>query len=340
MSLLDAFLRDAWQQPVVRSDVYFADRTDSAVGLGSHDDPYNGNDSKVPGNFDAKLNSVPANTTIRIGPGTFKTKGTTGWAPKSGQRVVGAGVNETTLLVAAAPTGNTAAIGNPDSPPALDGFEASDLTINCDFGNNPNATSIGGIAVNGTHVAIRRGRVLGFGSRSSSTVCRVIAAARSADTALATDCVIEGCIVDSPYIPPPDPPATVGPVTCLHLGKTTDADDYYHKACGIRNCFVDCGAANLGNKFVGIEASGGGGTVVEENRIINCHYGGPYQDGTNIPTKDLVVRGNYYYNVRYGIYLSVPSSISPIGRVVLLENEVELDTTGTLEGLRIHGANT
>lgn len=52
------------------------------------------------------------------------------------------------------------------------------------------------------------------------------------------------------------------------------------------------------------------------------------------------MRGNYYYNVRYGIYLSVPSSISPIGRVILLENEVELDTMGTLEGIRIHGADT
>ena len=134
MSLLDAFLRDAWQQPVVKSDVWFAYRSDPAVGQGTKEDPWNGNDSKVPGNFDAKMSLVPANTTVRLGPGTFTTKGHQGWTPQAtGLRIVGAGMEVTTLKVSGTTATTTCAIGNPTSPPPLNGFEVSDLTIDCNL---------------------------------------------------------------------------------------------------------------------------------------------------------------------------------------------------------------
>lgn len=335
MSLLNAFLRDGWQQPVVKSDVFFAYRTDTALGSGTRDDPYNGNDDKAPGNFDSKLDAVPANTTIRLGPGTFKTKGTAGWTPKSGQRIIGAGLAETILQVSGVPSGNAVAIGNVGNPPYLDGFEASDLTIDCNLGGNANATGVGGIAVNGKHVYLCRLRVHNFGVKDSTNICRAISAALSGDGAEAEDCVIDACRVDSPA----SSSHSSGRVTCLHLGRAAAAGAAFHQSCVIRNCFVDCGSTS--KPFRGIEASGGSGTLVESNQILNCQYGGPYQDTTSsISTRDLVVRGNYYSNVRYGIYLSVPASITPIERVVLLENAIELETAGTPEGIRIDGANT
>jgi hypothetical protein len=123
------------------------------------------------------------------------------------------------------------------------------------------------------------------------------------------------------------------------LGKKLNTTTGYHVGCVIRNCYVDCTATT--KPFKAIHASGGVGTLVEENRILNCQFGGPYQ-GTNstIPTKDVVVRGNYYYNVAYGPHLNLPASTPQIGRVVLLENVIELATSGTPIGIKLAGANT
>ena len=169
-------------------------------------------------------------------------------------------------------------------------------------------------------------------------MCRAISAALSANSVLALDCVIESCVVELPS----SSSHASGQVTCLHLGKAANDDADYHTACVIRDCYVDCGSNT--KPFRGIEASGGVGTIVENNRILNCRYGGPYQNGTDIPTKDLIVRGNYYYNVVYGIHLAVPSTIIPIGRIVLVENVLELETSATPDpdpyGIKIDGNNT
>src|SRR6266568_1660034 len=100
MSLLDAFLRDAWQQTVVHSDVFLAIRTDGATGAGTEYDPYNGNgyvgdNSANATRFDAIMNDsvkVPAGTTVHLGPtatgSEFWTRGfnitdgtAPGWSP-------------------------------------------------------------------------------------------------------------------------------------------------------------------------------------------------------------------------------------------------------------------
>src|SRR4051812_22393234 len=95
MSLLDGLLRDALLQTVMQQDVYLAIRTDAPAsgGAGTWDDPYYaGNpalsDSANAALFDGILSTkIQANQTVRLGPGTFQTKGSREWEPVSGTRI-------------------------------------------------------------------------------------------------------------------------------------------------------------------------------------------------------------------------------------------------------------
>jgi hypothetical protein len=55
-------------------------------------------------------------------------------------------------------------------------------------------------------------------------------------------------------------------------------------------------SANMGHQA--LSADNGTGTVVEGNRVFHCSTGGPFHD--TWPTKDLIVRNNYYHDVRCG----------------------------------------
>src|SRR5690242_16247275 len=105
-SLLDSFLLEPDQFE------YWVDyRTDGNAGSGTETDPFDGSSQSK---LDALLNSFPPFTTVHLGAGTFLTNGSGsgGWQPKSGQRVVGAGIDDTFLKLvnASSSTALTAAI--------------------------------------------------------------------------------------------------------------------------------------------------------------------------------------------------------------------------------------
>jgi hypothetical protein len=100
--------------------------------------------------LDEILRTIPANTRINVGPGLFQTRGfavndSRGWQPKSGQKVIGAGFDVTTLqLIGAENAGqHYHVVGMPiesSGPTAitpLSAFEISDLTIDCNVDNQP-----------------------------------------------------------------------------------------------------------------------------------------------------------------------------------------------------------
>src|SRR5437870_5147557 len=143
MSLLDAFVFEPWtvNQTLIDSlllepdqfEFWIAIRTDGYKGTGTEVDPYDGSSPTI---FDALMNSFPPNTTIHLGPGIFQTQGyaagvSGGWQPKPGQRIVGDGIDETTLKLvnaSASATSVISAIGGPSSN-FLNGFEALDFTL-------------------------------------------------------------------------------------------------------------------------------------------------------------------------------------------------------------------
>src|SRR4051812_42704800 len=112
MSLLTALLPDNLLETVMLQDAHIARRKDAATGSGGFDDPYNslvrkadGTDDPLPSadRLDAIMAGIPANRTIRFGPGLFYTRGQTGWQAKDGMRLLGAGMNVTTLRLVGIP---------------------------------------------------------------------------------------------------------------------------------------------------------------------------------------------------------------------------------------------
>jgi hypothetical protein len=199
MSLLDALIEDElWMPaPVVgsagppdtrepRREIWICLRTDGGsqliFGSGTEDDPYDGSSYSK---FDEVMSTrIPKNATIRIGPGTFETRGgggnghtATGWVPKPAWRIIGSGMFVTTLkLVNANDRNNGVTI---ISAASVNGLEVSDMTLDCNIAGQP-STSVGGVSdgycramvagidVIGEGIQVRRVRVINFGTQTSS----------------------------------------------------------------------------------------------------------------------------------------------------------------------------
>jgi hypothetical protein len=227
MSLFDAFLEDSLEQsqgsPSTAKEVWFAIRSDVAAGQGTKDDPYNESDQAA---LDAKLNSLPGDVIIHLGPGIFKTRGGRGtnrqgvipWEPKSGQRILGSGMFVTTLQLTLNSTNDTTqeahffAIGGPNID--FSGYEVSDLTIDCNLGGQPTPTgfaypkiSCGAISLRGYNLKVRRVRVINWGRRGAQWECFPLAISARANpggppvpqyNAEEMSNVVEDCIVEQP----------------------------------------------------------------------------------------------------------------------------------------------
>jgi hypothetical protein len=269
MSLLDALLEESLLDSVVTHEVWIAIRTDGPsgegpFGAGTQNDPYDGS---TQAKFDKLMKDVvPSKATIRLGPGVYQTKGGTGhnrfegdWRPKSGQRIIGSGMFATTLQFVGAstdtePVYSYSLIGSFDW---LDGFEVSDLTLDCNLDGQPNTTGyrfprtmVLGIDVRGVRIEIRRVRVVNFGTRVPSfeygksvtgyeCFAIIISPAENhPDKAAPYDCVIEDCIIEQPSR------NNAELISCLTIsgreaaegsvGQQLDA-----RGCVIRNCLVD-----------------------------------------------------------------------------------------------------
>ena len=266
-------------------------------GSGTECDPYQGGTQTV---LDSLMSSFPPNTTVHLGPGTFVTNGNNGgWAPKSGQRIVGAGFDETILkLINASSSANlTSVIGAPligsSAPSFLNGFEVSDLTLDCNLGGQASTTvACAAIAVSGSHIYIHRVRVINFGTQAVAVKGGAILIGNAdPSTSEVFDCVIEDCIIEQPS------PNNVRETTCLGIGAREDANGVmaYHRACVIRNCFIDCASSNsplivTGITFVGTTAtattqsqhnlSAGQWVVITgalENGVPSANFNGSFQ---------------------------------------------------------------
>lgn len=151
MSLLDALLLDPY-----RINVWIAYRTDGVAGTGTQNDPYDGSTAAK---FDALMNGFSANTTVHLGPASsgnpFTTTGFwmdsngstgSGWQPKAGMRIVGSGIDVTTLQLTGAAEPGTGvtrhyfAVGHAFSSSTLDYFEVCDLKVDCNLAQAPTAT--------------------------------------------------------------------------------------------------------------------------------------------------------------------------------------------------------
>lgn len=218
--------------------------------------------------FDRVLRDLPVNTRVNLGPGTFQTRGYApqgidSWQPKAGQKIVGAGTGVTTLQLVGASVADQHyhAIGMNLSPsgttPAtpVDGFEISDLTIDCNMDNQPlrgqstyTPVACGAVRLFGSHCRISRVKAINWGTKSLSQGCFVMSiidtSAETTDaggqpvTQETTVSGIEDCIAVDPSR------NCAREVTVLHLGGKKNAGTQaqaFGTAPFIRNNFVDGG---------------------------------------------------------------------------------------------------
>lgn len=284
--IIDSLLMDPDQFEVwIRSELGGGD-----PGTGTVCDPYDGSSQTK---FDSLMASFQPNTTIHLGPGTFQTNGSNGgWNPKSGWRIVGAGFDETILMLVNASSTSTltTAIGAP-STNFLNGFEASDFTVDCNPGGQ-SAAACGAISVAGSHIYIHRIRVINFGTQAAAVKgAAIVVGNADPSTPEVFDCVIEECIIEQPS------PDNVRETTCLGIGAKEDANGVmaYHRACVIRNCYIDCAYTNSPRIITGITFSGTTATVTTqiahglsssqwvvvtgalENGVLSTNYNGSFQ---------------------------------------------------------------
>src|ERR1700744_5519881 len=57
-------------------------------------------DGSTRANLDQNMNNLPANSAIHIMPGTYPTYGGDGWRMKSGDKIIGSGIEVTVLQLA------------------------------------------------------------------------------------------------------------------------------------------------------------------------------------------------------------------------------------------------
>ncbi len=204
--------------------------------------------------FDALMRSIPANAVVHLGPGVFETKGFAssiagGWTARSGQHIAGSGMGLTTLRIVGA-AGPYSHYGVIAAVEYLDGFDASDLTVDCNVEGqlHPNAVCAAiNIHSGGRHVRIRRVRAINFGSRApvdtyiENFVFYVSVPTTDTPQALIAqgedghDCVLEDCIAERPT------PNSITNSTILLIGggERGDALAYFARGCAIRHCWVD-----------------------------------------------------------------------------------------------------
>ena len=191
-SLADALLLDALADSLIESDaskreVFIAIRTDGRAGSGTEKDPFDGSGF----GFDAAMIRLappyPDSVVIRLGPGTFRTKGSVAgvWAPRNGQRIIGCGIYATTLKLQLTETPNP--LTSPESSvfqhlTGLDGYEISDLTFDCNMAGQPHTQTdnvddgcariaVRAVALLGKDIRIRRVRVINWGTQSANREC-------------------------------------------------------------------------------------------------------------------------------------------------------------------------
>ncbi|HEY9172182.1 MAG TPA: hypothetical protein VI136_07860 [Verrucomicrobiae bacterium] len=320
MSLLDALLLDPH-----RINVWIAYRTDGVKGSGTQSDPYDGHTAAL---FDARMSELATNTCVHLGPGTFQTAGyadgLAAWQAKSGLKLVGSGIDVTTLQLANG-TGSSYrfyVVGHALTSTPVDFVEVSDLTVDCNLGSLNGATSTAGaVRLMGNHCRVVRVKVKNWGNMSTGTEGFVIAMLTgdpSQGVNGVTNCGVEECIAVDPH------GSAAGKVTVLHCGgkeDATSATEAFGLGPYIRNCFVDCGqTTDFSKEFRGLSMAWCKGGVVEGNQVHNTKFGGPYQAATG--ARDLVVRNNVYRNVFRGPYWNVDSQ--GVQQLLVEGNSVDL----------------
>jgi len=296
-------------------------------GSGSICDPYVVSSAI---DFDNLLASFSPYSTIHLAPGTYQSQGhaeglTTGFKPRRGQRIVGAGVDLTVIqLNVASPTANAAyfVIGADDADD-LSEFEASEMTLDANQSLAAHSSiAAGGVKAFGTHVLLKRLRIINFGSQTTSQPGVAFATAGAfPGKPQPFDAVVEECEFELPG------QNNVRETACISFAGAEGASDgvpAFHKGCVARDCIINCNFETKAAPISQITLSGGIATVttkvkhglsigawaVISGALVNSSLANTYNGSYTVGS----VPGDYsftYTPVTYG-GISVPT-VEPTG---------------------------
>jgi len=339
----------------VQRKVFIGLRTDGRAGTGKLSDPYDGS---TVDKFDALMKDatrIPEFSEIHLLPGVFSTRGyelsrvAVSWRLRKGCKLRGCGMERTTLKLVDATVANgmySVVKGWDFDGSYWDYSEVSDLTIDCDYANQPaniptpsNGTQA--VQLDSSRCRISRVRAINFGGAATVGEVFLISIGIPVTSSGAIyDLVIEDCIAERPvYI------GNNGSTLISFLyGETADglmADTVNNV---IRNCvcdgtytdgFIPYGSSHAGypagrHYINGLTIGAGYDSLIENNEVRNCGVG-CYADTWS--QKYLTIRGNRFHNIQVGPYAAM-GNVSPftglkfkIQRLIVEGNEIALRPT-------------
>src|ERR1044071_2428183 len=257
--------------------------------LGTLSDPYDASTQKL---FDQVMTKMPPNCTIHLLSGTYQTLGTWqarsgGWAQvKSGQRIVGSGIDHTIIHLCRAGTGSYW-FGTPGI--ASTNIELSDLTI-----DGAGTTNCDGVWLNGDHIVIRRIKVTNLASQNAEIFAIFILGGpgtSGGNIHRSEGNIIEECEVDLADI-------TWVSAICLSGNSTNYASGM------VRNNRVLLGPYKPGLPLAGFNCGYDHDLLVEGNYVEGGNWG-MYAEAS---FTNLMVHHNTFKNVGQGVYLYINGS--------------------------------
>jgi Right handed beta helix region len=150
--LFTALLTRTTQAETEIDNEFWISTNTNTANLGTLDNPFDGSTATK---FDSVMNGMPLNSTIHILAGTYQTRGYAGWEVRSGQKILGSGMDITVLqLVSGAPSEEM--VGTVIAP--CTNIEVADLTCDCNYTSGPYTYC--GVEIEGTGAVVRRVKVI------------------------------------------------------------------------------------------------------------------------------------------------------------------------------------
>ena len=267
------------------NEVWISTSTNTA-DLGTLDNPYDGS---TQANFDYRMNLLPTNTTIHLLAGTYQTLGNSsgGYSLKSGQKVLGSGIDNTVVKLVANAQGNGSYVYVMASVGDCSNNVVSDLTLDCNF--NFQTIAHDGLILYGNHHAARSVKVVNSGGTTTSGSFGIVINAGSNQS--------EGNVVEN---------CEIGPVLASDgFGIFFDGGANNWASGIIRDnhiFFAPTPSGHQSTAIVGLMRN----TLIEGN-YINGAVAGVFGNGSTGGSTNITVAHNVFENVGVPVFFNAVS---------------------------------
>jgi hypothetical protein len=300
---------------VAGRELYLAVRADGRSGQGTADDPM---DASTPEKLDAILARHNADITFHYAAGTYQTHGyhfQKRDTANPGCRHLGAGIGKTVIqLVGASDSAKDGDIFQCDYNHRVDGFEIHDLTLDCNWAQNPmflrGLGALGAVNVNGSDVLLQNVKIIGFGTRTPKAECFPVFIYPGHDFTGQQfhDVRIINCVFSNPA------PGNRDGLSCAVIGA---AEGVTMTGSVIRGCkFLDVNSDFTYSHAFFAENC-------DSNYVRNCGQAF-YVEPTDKQDYTWTIRNNRFINVETGASVNWHPG-AHLGQIIFENNLVELD---------------